>query len=81
MPTQAEIQQQITARIIEGLKNGVVPWRSDKNSGSPASVISRRPYSGINPIRLDLVAMDRGHPIATRKASGSAVISPGDEFL
>ncbi len=65
MPTQSEIQKQITDRIIEGLKNGVVPWkkpwRPDKNSGSPTNVISKRPYSGINPILLDLVAMSRGY--------------------
>ena len=65
MSSQAEIQKQITDRIIEGLKNGVVPWRKpwrpDKNSGSPANAISNRPYSGINPILLDLVAMNRGY--------------------
>ncbi len=65
MPTQVEIQKQITARIIDGLKNGIVPWRkpwrADKNSGSPANVISRRPYSGVNPILLDLVSMSRGY--------------------
>ncbi len=65
MPSQTEIQQQITDRIVEGLKNGVVPWRKtwrpDKNSGAPANAISARPYSGINPILLDLVAMSRGY--------------------
>jgi antirestriction protein ArdC len=65
MPSQTEIQSQITARILEGLKNGVVawrkPWRLDPNSGSPTNVISKRPYSGINPILLDLVAMERGY--------------------
>jgi antirestriction protein ArdC len=65
MPTQSEIQQQITERILDGLKKGVIPWRkpwrADKNSGSPANVISRRPYSGVNPILLDLVSMSRGY--------------------
>jgi antirestriction protein ArdC len=65
MPSQSDIQQQITTRILEGLKNGVVPWRKtwrpDKNSGSPANAISGRNYSGINPILLDLVAMSRGY--------------------
>jgi antirestriction protein ArdC len=65
VPTQSEIQQQITARIIEGLKNGVIPWRkpwrADPNSGSPANAISKRPYSGINPLLLDLVAMEKGY--------------------
>jgi antirestriction protein ArdC len=47
MPSQIEIQKQITDRIIEGLKSGNIPWRKpwrpDKNSGSPTNVISRRP--------------------------------------
>ena len=65
MPSQAEIQRQITDRILDGLKSGTIPWRkpwrADENSGSPADVISRRPYSGVNPILLDLVAMSRGY--------------------
>lgn len=65
MPSQADIQKQITARILEGLKGGIVPWRKpwrrDKNAGAPANVISKRPYSGINPILLDLAAMSRGY--------------------
>ena len=65
MPTQAEIQKQITDRILQGFKAGCIPWRKpwrpDKNSGAPANVISKRPYSGVNPILLDLVAMSRGY--------------------
>jgi antirestriction protein ArdC len=64
MPSQTEIQEDITARIIEGLKSGTVPWRKpwrdDPNCGAPANVISRRHYRGINPILLDLTAMSRG---------------------
>jgi antirestriction protein ArdC len=69
MPSQFEIQKQINSKIIEGLKNGVVPWRKtwrpDKNSGAPANAISGRCSSGINPILLDLVAMSRGYPKGT----------------
>jgi antirestriction protein ArdC len=65
MPSQSEIQQQITNRILEGLKNGVVPWRKtwrpDKNSGAPANAISSRSYSGCNVLLLDLVAMTRSY--------------------
>ena len=65
MPSQSEIQHEITARIIDGLRNGVVPWkrtwRNDPNCGSPANALTRRPYSGINPILLDLVGMSRGY--------------------
>ena len=65
MPSQSEIQAEITTRILDALKQGVVPWRkpwrNDPNSGSPANVVSKRLYSGINPILLDLVAMSRGY--------------------
>lgn len=65
MSSQAEIQQQITNRILEGLKVGCIPWRKtwrpDNNSGSPANAISGRCYSGVNLILLDLVAMSRGY--------------------
>ena len=65
MLSQFEIQEQITGRILEGLKNGVVPWRkpwrADKNSGSPANAISRRAYTGCNVLLLDLVAMARNY--------------------
>jgi len=27
MPSQTEIQENITARIVEGLQNGIVPWK------------------------------------------------------
>jgi len=64
MPSQTEIQEQITARIIEGLQNGLVPWkkpwRSDPNCGAAANVVSRRSYTGINPVLLDLSAQVHG---------------------
>ena len=65
MPSQSEIQAEITNRILHALKQGVVPWRkpwrNDPNSGAPANVVSRRLYSGVNPILLDLVSMVRGY--------------------
>jgi len=64
MPTQSEMQENITDRIIEGLQNGIVPWkkpwRNDPNCGLPANIVSRRNYSGINPILLDLAAQGNG---------------------
>ena len=65
MSSQAEIQKEITHRILDGRMFGVVPWRkpwrNDPNSGSPTNVLSRRSYTGVNPILLDLVAMSRGY--------------------
>lgn len=65
MPTQAELQKEITHRILDGLLFGVAPWRkpwrNDPNAGAPANVVSHRNYSGVNPILLDLTAMSRGY--------------------
>jgi antirestriction protein ArdC len=34
MPSQSEIQKQITDRILEGLKAGCIPWRKTWRAGS-----------------------------------------------
>jgi antirestriction protein ArdC len=69
MPTQSEIQDAITARIIEGLENGVIPWRkpwiNDPNCGSPVNAISLRNYSGINPYLCDLSSQVHGFTSTT----------------
>ena len=63
MATQTELRQQITNRIIEALEQGVMPWRrpwrQSKNTGRPANVVSKRAYSGINPLLLELDSMKK----------------------
>ena len=64
MPTQNEIRTQITNKLIAALENNVLPWRrpwqQSKNTGRPANVTSKRPYSGINPLLLELDSMKKG---------------------
>ena len=64
MATQAEIREQITNRIVDALKVGTAPWRRPwsnlENTGSPANVVSKRSYSGVNALILPLVALERG---------------------
>ena len=64
MATQNEIRQQITAKIVAALENNILPWRrpwqQSKNTGRSANVTSKRPYSGINPLLLELDAMKKG---------------------
>jgi antirestriction protein ArdC len=61
---QTELRQQITNQIIEALKKGTPPWRrpwcSHKNSGHPVNVQSNRPYSGVNPLLLQIAAHRHG---------------------
>jgi len=64
MPTQAEIRQQITDRIVETLQAGTAlwrrPWSNLENAGSPANIVSKRSYTGVNALILPLVASERG---------------------
>lgn len=64
MPSQQQIREQITQRIVAAVEGGVMPWRRpwrlSKNAGRPANVVSKKPYSGVNPLLLDITAMQRG---------------------
>jgi antirestriction protein ArdC len=60
MATQNEIRQQITDQIIEALGKGKLfwrrPWSSDPCSGAPSNVVSKKAYSGVNPLILQIAA-------------------------
>lgn len=65
MATQNEIRQQITDQIVAALEKGGLPpwrkpWRSDPNAGHPANFVSKKGYSGINPLILELAAHRHG---------------------
>lgn len=66
MPTQNEIRQRITTEIVAALESGKLPpWRkpwqcSDANTGHPCNAVSKRRYSGVNPILLDIAAHRHG---------------------
>jgi antirestriction protein ArdC len=58
VPSQTQIRQEITKRIIEALEKGVKPWRRpwtiSPNTGRPMNAVSGKLYNGINPLLLDL---------------------------
>jgi antirestriction protein ArdC len=62
---QDELRRGITDKIIEALKNGCPPWRrpwaTDPNCGLPCNIASKRRYSGINPLILEMVALEKGY--------------------
>lgn len=51
---------EVTDRIIESLKNGVIPWERPWASGAPRNAESGRRYRGINRLMLELTALQRG---------------------
>jgi antirestriction protein ArdC len=60
MPSQQQIREEITAKIVQAIERGTLPWRRpwrpSKNSGRPTSLASGKPYSGINPLLLQMHA-------------------------
>jgi len=68
MPTQTEIRQQVTQQIITALEQDLLPWRRPWRTtatcaGQPArhsNVASRQAYRGVNPLLLELHAMQHG---------------------
>jgi antirestriction protein ArdC len=48
----ASVYEIVTAKIIEKLESGVVPWRKPWQHGEPANLVSQRQYSGINKFLL-----------------------------
>ena len=64
MPSQKQIREEITAKIIEALEKGVRPWvrpwSISPNSGRPMNFVSHKLYQGINPLLLELHSMRFG---------------------
>ena len=61
MPSQTQIRQEITNKIVAALEQNILPWRRPwKHSGRHQNAFSKRPYSGVNPWLLELHAMRHG---------------------
>jgi len=43
-----EVYAKVTDKIIDSLKQGVIPWRMPWRCGMAANIVSRNPYRGIN---------------------------------
>jgi antirestriction protein ArdC len=59
--SQTELRTQITRQIVDALTAGGLPpwrqpWRADKNCGTAANVVSKRSYTGINPLLLAIAS-------------------------
>lgn len=57
----SELRQTITNTIVAALETGGLPpwrqpWRSSRNSGAPVNVVSKKNYSGVNPLLLQIAA-------------------------
>jgi antirestriction protein ArdC len=63
MSNQKTIREEITTKIVTALEKDLLPWRrpwSTNNAGRHTNVISKKPYSGVNPMLLELHSMEFG---------------------
>ena len=61
---KVSIYEEITAKIITALEDGVNPWAKPWQSvhyGPFRNALTNRPYRGMNVLLLNLVALSRGH--------------------
>jgi antirestriction protein ArdC len=62
MAEKVSVYQIVTDRILDALKDGVVPWqRPWKDGGRHVNLKSKKAYRGINQLLLDLTAMSEGY--------------------
>lgn len=62
-----DVAEEVTNRVIESLEAGTVPWRRPwtvKPGDMHRNYVSNKPYRGINPFMLDMVAMVEGYSSA-----------------
>jgi len=67
MKTQSEIRADLTQKIVEALKTGVIPWRKPWRSipdpvRLPTNAVTKRHYNGFNILALQLTAQVHGYP-------------------
>ena len=65
----ASVYDIVTERILAELEKGQVPWHKPWRTLSPANLISKKPYRGINTFLLALAAYGSqyGSPFAKRR--------------
>ena len=65
MSYQDEIRSQVNEKLIAAMSQGkipwVKPWSAAKNTGHPANASTGKLYRGINPLLLQLAALDKGY--------------------
>ena len=62
MPTQTEIRDEVTQKIITALESNLLPWRRPWSGGSTqpgwhSNVATKRAYAGLNPMLLEIHAI------------------------
>src|SRR5665213_3918967 len=84
MKTQNELRAELTQRVVDALKKGVIPWRKPWRSipdpvRLPTNFVTQKPYQGFNILNLQLAAQLGGFPASLWasfnqwKSAGAAV--------
>src|SRR5258708_31337929 len=91
---RGSVYEIVTARILEQLEQGVVPWHKPWRTEIPCNLVSGKPYRGINVFLLGMQAKESkywltfkqanqlgGHVRAGEKASVVTFWNVGEEKL
>ncbi len=63
MSNAHQIREEITAKIVAALEKDLLPWRrmwSTSTTGQHSNAVTGKPYRGVNPLLLQLHALDHG---------------------
>lgn len=68
MKTQHEVRAELTNRIVEALKKGVIPWRKPWRSipdpvRLPTNFVTKKAYQGFNVLNLQLTSQLNDYPV------------------
>lgn len=58
------IYETVTARVVEALERGIVPWEkpwTGGEAGAPRNLVSKKPYRGMNVFVLGITSIVRGY--------------------
>ncbi len=73
------VYELVTAKILEALEAGTVPWRKPWTGGGalPRSLATGKPYRGINPFLLQMEATANGYSSPWWGTFGQIAERPG----
>ncbi len=78
--TPKDVQTIITERVIHLLEKGIMPWRTPwMEGGVPTSLVSKRPFKGINVILLAALGYDNNHFLTLKQLEGMGGTVKKDE--
>lgn len=83
--SNAQIREELTNVIVDAMAKELPPWRQSwnvsKNMGNPCNFVSRRRYTGINPLLLYLTSLTKGYESKNWGTANSWIKNTGGHVI